>query len=364
LIKEGSRSGYHRDRLAQAYCAKGQYDAAREVAGEGLMLAMVLLCQGKYESALIHAEKGIEKSESHRKAMPIELAGYILHLSGEFQQAEEMYRRLLEEEEISARFKGMRGLSNLYLAQGKFEKAKGMAREGIELGIKEKQDAWQFECTWLLIRAENASHNTDDAWKEYQFAMEKHRWRQNDYFRFQEVDLLLKTKKWDEAQAVADVYRDSAEEILKTRLNSKMLRRPEYAQGIIDLEKGNLASAVELLERAVSFLPAQMWPSDYSPWSELDHAMYMRALGEAYYRLGDLEKAQAQYEGIGRLTSGRFWWGDLYAESFYMLGKIAEQRGWPGKAIEHYEKFLEVWKDADPGLPEVEDALARLADLR
>ena len=68
-------------------------------------------------------------------------------------------------------------------------------------------------------------------------------------------------------------------------------------------------------------------------------------------------------EEIAHLTSGRLWWGDIYAKSFYMLGKIAEQRGWPGKAIEHYEKFLDVWKDADPGLPEIEDAKKRLAGL-
>ncbi len=46
-----------------------------------------------------------------------------------------------------------------------------------------------------------------------------------------------------------------------------------------------------------------------------------------------------------------------------MLGKICEQQGNIARAIEHYEKFLELWKDADPGFPEVEDAKKRLAGL-
>ena len=47
-----------------------------------------------------------------------------------------------------------------------------------------------------------------------------------------------------------------------------------------------------------------------------------------------------------------------------MLGKIYEQKGWKGKAIEHYKKFLALWKDADPGIAEVEDAKKRLAGLK
>jgi len=46
-----------------------------------------------------------------------------------------------------------------------------------------------------------------------------------------------------------------------------------------------------------------------------------------------------------------------------MFGKVYEQQGNNAKAIEHYEKFLSLWKDADPGIADIEDAKKRLAGL-
>jgi hypothetical protein len=47
-----------------------------------------------------------------------------------------------------------------------------------------------------------------------------------------------------------------------------------------------------------------------------------------------------------------------------MLGRIFEQTGDRVKARENYRKFLDLWKDTDPGQPEVEDASNRLTALK
>jgi hypothetical protein len=47
-----------------------------------------------------------------------------------------------------------------------------------------------------------------------------------------------------------------------------------------------------------------------------------------------------------------------------MLGKIFQEKGMKEKTIEHYEKFLALWKDADPGIQEVSEAKRQLAALQ
>ncbi len=94
------------------------------------------------------------------------------------------------------------------------------------------------------------------------------------------------------------------------------------------------------------------------------HAWRIFPLGIAFYASRDLERAREVFEELIGLSTGRIWWGDLYAKSFYMLGKIHEEEGREAKAIENYEKFLDLWKDADPGFEEVGYAKEQLDSLK
>jgi serine/threonine protein kinase len=76
-----------------------------------------------------------------------------------------------------------------------------------------------------------------------------------------------------------------------------------------------------------------------------------------------IERAREEYQKMISLTTGRLSYGDLFAKSFYGLGKIYQQKKWTAKTIEQYREFLTLWKDSDPGIPELIDAKNRFAEL-
>ena len=144
-------------------------------------------------------------------------------------------------------------------------------------------------------------------------------------------------------------------------LNKEDRQAQEYLLGQIEFEKKNYQKAADLFGKACSRINFE---AGY--WGEIGegaHAPWLERLARAFYESGNLAKARETYEKVTLLTTGRFDHGDLYAKAFYMLGKIAERQGDRSRARDNYRKFLDLWKDADPGLPEVEDARRRLAGL-
>ncbi len=133
---------------------------------------------------------------------------------------------------------------------------------------------------------------------------------------------------------------------------------------MIELKRKNFSKAVEFFKRGISLLQFQCYNFSQQWLTPDSHALFMEPLALAYYKMGDLDSAQEEYEKITSLSRGRIYYGDIYAKSFYMLGKTYEQQNDTAKALEHYQKFLALWKDADAGMPEAEDARKRLAGLK
>jgi tetratricopeptide (TPR) repeat protein len=87
-------------------------------------------------------------------------------------------------------------------------------------------------------------------------------------------------------------------------------------------------------------------------------------LARAYVKMGELDSAIREYEKLITFDPGSQERRLIHPRSHYRLAKLYEQTGKNDKALQHYLKFLDLWKDADPGLPEVADARERVAGLK
>jgi tetratricopeptide (TPR) repeat protein len=107
---------------------------------------------------------------------------------------------------------------------------------------------------------------------------------------------------------------------------------------------------------------------------------YMDLLARVYAKRGEVSKAISEYERLLKQDGSADVTITEYLRPFrqevsthvaylihplyhYRLGLLYERAGEVAKAKAQYLKFLDLWKDADPGLPEVEDARSRLAAL-
>jgi tetratricopeptide (TPR) repeat protein len=87
------------------------------------------------------------------------------------------------------------------------------------------------------------------------------------------------------------------------------------------------------------------------------------AIADLLVKRGEIDKAIEEYRLL--MTSGpgtglRRLINPIY---HFRVAGLYEKKGDKARAVEHYKKFLEIWKNADPGLPEPGLAKARLAAL-
>ena len=87
-------------------------------------------------------------------------------------------------------------------------------------------------------------------------------------------------------------------------------------------------------------------------------------LAQAYLRHGDIDQAILEYKKLIEIDPKTREWRLIYPKYHYRLAKFYEEKNLYKEAMEQYEKFLEIWKNADKDLPEFVDAKSRLAKLK
>jgi len=297
--------------------------------------------------------------ESYRKALEIKpdfymsLAklGHMYLFKREYAKAESCYKELSASAEKDTRSEGRTYLAYIPLYQGKLEQTLEVLDDGIAADrmeeAEEKQNALKH---FLKATIYEEKRNLDLALKEAEIGREIH----EKAYPEDPVDLrpfytylLAESGKSVEAEELARVLKKDIEEKDPAQMYFYWV-----ALGFIELAKGDTRVAATYLEEANEKAPSPLFQVRFS----LARA-YLKSdrLGET---VAELEKALSRYDDIRAAFA--IW----AVKAHYLLGLAYEKSGWNKRAIEQYEEFLEIWKDADPGIPEVEDAKERVKKLK
>jgi len=347
------------DNLAGFYMVKGLYQKTEDICRSFLRdiedtsemretLAFGYVCGRQFDQALAEAEKIFLLGPQWLK----DAKGIVLFCKDDFTGAEKI---LVDYHWQTA----------LLLARGKIDGMLGLSRRNLEetKGSKEKEseaygglaDALEKACRYEEAYEAFGQHLRLSA--EYRKSAGEsglpYLPSQQKYDLFFKGRIQAEMKSFDKARKTAEELKS----LIEKGISTKELRWYEYILGLIELGKENYRQAAGLFGRACDRIDPD------NEWSNEQETSFFDNRARALYKLGNLDNARRTYEKITLLTFHRLMGGDLYAKAFYMLGKIAEQQGDKPRACENYRKFLDLWKDADPGLPEPEDARKRLSNL-
>jgi tetratricopeptide (TPR) repeat protein len=292
--------------------------------------------------------------DNYRNAIYV---GNIKQTKGDLIEAEAEYSKLLQTQSVRGQINGRYWLAHLYLLQGKF----GRCGQELAAGIEHARDTGQIKLesdlllaqAFYLLQLKKFEEAIEAAEAAFRTAEEANSKDNRKHALHCEALAYVQLGKYAEVDETGDRLRAFIEQ---TDTPSH-LRHYKHIQAVRARHEGRNAEAIALLEDAIALLPAQKYNND-------KHAMYYEALAFLYYESGDVDKALSQYEAVTRLTTGRLTTGDQYTKSLYMLGKIHQEQGRDSEALDYYQKYLNLWENADPGIEEIDQARTQIRNLK
>ncbi|MEE9268787.1 MAG: protein kinase [Candidatus Krumholzibacteria bacterium] len=347
------------NRLAYIYIDLGEYEKALEAVDTYIALgpdepnpydtqAEVYGLLGRLDDAINGYKKAIEiKPDFGIAAVSL---GNMYLFRQDYATAEAYYRQYLSHQTADLRAAARHALSRVPLHQGKFENTLAMldryiaADEADPYG-GEYSGEFRADKYWskALVYTQLGDYRKAIAAGQKALEIERTSGRGGSWRTL--VELHARSKDFAAAETLL-----SSTTLDTTRWSGEDRAEFYYSHGIIEFEKGSYAAACDHFERAVFDDP-----EFYTQY----------ALAVAYLKANRLTEAVRAFERILNEYSRQR--ADDPINSvlvYYYAGLAYQDSGMNVKAVAQFERFLDIWKDADPGIEEMADARRRLDSLK
>ncbi|MFQ6114908.1 MAG: tetratricopeptide repeat protein, partial [bacterium] len=295
------------------------------------VLGYAYLRKGEWKKALAAFKKYVALLPN--QADPLDSLGDFYRLVGDYDRAIANFQRALEiKPDYLITYVH---LGDTYLAKGMYREALRCYEKYLALPLSEAQ---QGEAHFYLGKLYFLKGDNHQAIQECRHALELNlqmiqaHWIQGLTF--------VKKEMFDQAENEALTING-----LIQRTKTEELKKAYYYHLVAELffSKSLYQQALDNFNKAANI-------------ESLERTFFVNALGEAYLRVGKLEIAAEKLEAVLKLNQN-------YAQSHYLLGLVYEKKGKKEKAREHFQRFMDIWQDADENLPQLIDAKKRLQEL-
>ncbi|MCP4683808.1 MAG: protein kinase [bacterium] len=351
--------------LTYAYNTMGEYHLSLQAANKLAELAPdqpnsfdslgdICSWNGEIDQGLDAFLRAIEIDE--RFFHSIWKAGILYTFKQQFAESQGMFRKLTACDDSDYRACGRMSLGMIPYCRGKFRDALSALDTGLSSDEMEDYQGYFRAYKHLLkgkihLERKDISRAIDDIRSSIEL------------FRAIDPAVLYPSVTLCQALAIGgDTHgaRSVLQEIETSLKKHRRGRRSVYhaAAGLVDLSQGQCGSALRNLSKAAE--DPLIWE-----WEGVNRFELFTTLGQAHVMERSYEKAVDLLESIkSEYSLGRLAAAISSAKVHYFLGIAYGESGWKAKAISNFETFLTIWKDADPGVEEIEDARQRLIQLK
>jgi len=253
-------------------------------------------------------------------------------------------------------------LGLLFLYEGKYEEALTEFKKSAEIFKTKKNVSWEMRVHFDMGKLFTEMGQYSRALDEFAKAGELSTQIYDESFSpipilFNYLAGIAMVKKRD--YRAAQGYASKIEKFIQNK-NYDILNMDYYhlLNGEIYVAQGNGQAALDSLAKV------SIRAEFFSPRFMILKPASLALMGEAEKAISSYLRSCNEVERRTHSMGDYFYYFLESSRVDYYVAKVYEGQGNTPKTIEHYQKFLDLWKEADPGFPEVEDAKKKQAALK